>query len=252
MCLVFCIRGWCIYEMLNKQHNFWAQYLFCTMSNLLQESVTRQLCSCLHTSRQVFLRFVPFCWNYWVSLILGDSDKKQHVLDLHESKREHIVAVKQQDKRQLLGSVSSFSLAIKSWTCRWSKWTIWYRWHFQSPFRPFLLAVTSLPTSPLQTIHRGPSVDADPQVKVPWSNSRCEHPPSLSFSLSHTFLSPTSTTSHPPSHPLMQLRVFHFLFWWKNLKRGQGEGHFTNADRRVYLAVCACALHQGDETVDSA
>lgn len=107
-----------------------------------------------------------------------------------------------------------------------------------------LLSPPHLPP-PLQTIHRGPSVDADPPVKVPWSNSRCEHPPSLSFtlSLSHTFLFPTSTTSHPPPLPSPHAATsFPFPFLVKKSQTGAGRRTFhQRRQESVFGSLCMCA-----------
>lgn len=79
-----------------------------------------------------------------------------------------------------------------------------------------------------------------PPVKVPWSNSKCEHP-LLSLSLPHWFTLPLPPPITPPPSPTL-LRVFHFLFWWKNPKQRQGGGHLTSVDRRLYLAVYVCFI----------
>lgn len=72
---------------------------------------------------------------------------------------------------------------------------------------------------------KGSVCGADPPVKVPWSNSRCEHPPSLSFFLlspSPTLISlPLSTTSHPLPPPCSY--EFSISFFGEKISNGGRE-----------------------------
>lgn len=124
---------------------------------------------------------------------------------------------------------------------------MWHMIQLSTALPLTLTASHHLPASLLLPINpKGSVCGADPPAEVPRSNSRCEHPPSLSLCLSHTLFSPTSTTSHPPLSRSPSLPCaatsFPFPFLVKKSQTEAGRRTFHQCRQEiVFGSLCARA-----------